>query len=161
MIIPVCSACVSVYEGNQSLGDTLHSAAMKRYPLKDYKFTVLDKAVKSHRIVKCYACDIKLSHFSSSYKVQAEPIKEEITYIEEPQVPYLEYNINVGSIVKVSHPITVLNPDEYFEIKFMEVKFQRMTNNTMRTRAWIRGDNTMWFAADMIVDVKEPKGVKN
>lgn len=56
--------------------------------------------------------------------------------------------IKVGSIVKVDHPITCLNPDEYFAIA--QIEFQSNPK-----KVWICGENTCWFNSDMIVDVKD------
>lgn len=54
----------------------------------------------------------------------------------------------VGSKVKVSHPITVLNPEEYFTITQIECEHNPK-------KVWICGENTCWFNSDMIVDVKD------
>ena len=56
--------------------------------------------------------------------------------------------ITIGSIVKVDHPQTVLNPDEYFRVEYMEYE-----PSLGKTR--IRGENTCWFNVNMILDVKE------
>lgn len=52
--------------------------------------------------------------------------------------------IAIGSRVKVDHPITVLNPDEYFEV--VDIKYDTGAN-----KCWIRGENTCWFNANMIL----------
>lgn len=59
-----------------------------------------------------------------------------------------QMNVKVGSKVKVSHPITVLNPDEYFTIT--QIEFE-----TNPKKIWICGKNTCWFNSDMIVDIKD------
>lgn len=53
----------------------------------------------------------------------------------------------VGKIVKVSHPITCLNPDEYFEV--VELQYDQYAD-----KVWIRGDNTCWFNIDMIMEIR-------
>lgn len=59
-----------------------------------------------------------------------------------------QMNVKVGSKVKVSHPITVLNPDEYFTIT--QIEFENYPK-----KIWICGENTCWFNSDMIVDIKD------
>jgi hypothetical protein len=56
--------------------------------------------------------------------------------------------ISIGSIVKIDHPTTVLNPDEYFTIT-------QMRYDTGCNKCWIAGENTCWFNTNMIVDIKE------
>lgn len=54
--------------------------------------------------------------------------------------------IKIGSVVSVSHPITVLNPEQYFAIA--QIEFDTVENKT-----WICGSNTCWFNANMITEV--------
>lgn len=61
-------------------------------------------------------------------------------------------NINIGSVVKVNHPITCLNPTEYFEI--VDMQYDLSLN-----RCAVRGKDTCWFGVTMIVDVKESENV--
>jgi hypothetical protein len=56
--------------------------------------------------------------------------------------------VQVGSFVKVSHPATVLNPQEYFAITHMKY-------DSTHDKCWIIGEHTCWFNANMIVDVME------
>lgn len=56
--------------------------------------------------------------------------------------------VTIGNVVKVSHPVTVLNPDEYFRI-------EEIRHDIADERTWIRGASTCWFSTKMIVDVKE------
>lgn len=60
----------------------------------------------------------------------------------------MSMQISIGSVVKVSHPVTCLNPDEYFQIA--EMRYDLASDKT-----WIRGENTCWFNANMILDVEE------
>lgn len=54
--------------------------------------------------------------------------------------------LEVGSKVKVSHPITCLNPEEFFTVVEMRTEI-------FPTKVWIRGENTCWFNANMIEDL--------
>lgn len=54
--------------------------------------------------------------------------------------------VKIGSKVKVNHPITCLNPDEYFEV--VDMQFDPITN-----RCSVIGANTCWFGGTMIVEV--------
>lgn len=49
--------------------------------------------------------------------------------------------------VKVDHPITCSNPSEYFEIK--QVKCE---GNPMNIKIYVRGEDTMWFNTNLILD---------
>lgn len=69
-------------------------------------------------------------------------------------LPYINKILDIGSVVKVNHPITCLNPNEYFEITQIEIRFERFTTGKIRCRPWIRGSETAWFNADMILDIK-------
>lgn len=51
--------------------------------------------------------------------------------------------IEVGTRVKANHPITVLNPEETFLVKYM--KFEQGRNV-----CFVRGDLTCWFRADQV-----------
>jgi hypothetical protein len=53
----------------------------------------------------------------------------------------------IGKFVKVDHPITCMNPTEYFEIKYVEAK-----GTPMDIRVSVRGENTMWFGTGLILD---------
>ena len=57
--------------------------------------------------------------------------------------------IKVGSIVKVNHPNAVINPTEYFEI--IEIEHDMC----VLPKTWVRGKDTCWFNANMILNVKE------
>lgn len=52
----------------------------------------------------------------------------------------------IGLKVSSSHPITCLNPTKYFKIKEINIE-----NNKL----YVRGENTMWFEADMITRYKD------
>lgn len=54
-------------------------------------------------------------------------------------------NIEVGSRVEADHPITSLNPTKTFIVK--EMKY-----DTGREKCYVRGEDTMWFATNMIKD---------
>ena len=56
--------------------------------------------------------------------------------------------VKVGSIVKVKHPNTVLNPTEYFEVVDMRY-------STISQSCSIIGNDTCWFGVTMIEDVKD------
>lgn len=47
----------------------------------------------------------------------------------------------IGTMVKSSHPQTVFNPDEYFEVKELEIN---------SNGAYARGENTCWFNVNML-----------
>lgn len=53
----------------------------------------------------------------------------------------------IGKKVKVDHPITVLNPDEFFEIKYV-----RIEGSVLEPRIYVRGETTMWFSSKLIID---------
>jgi hypothetical protein len=59
----------------------------------------------------------------------------------------VEDNCFMGKWVKVDHPQTCLNPDEYFQVK--EV---RIDGCPMEPKIYIRGENTCWFNSKTIVD---------
>ncbi len=63
-------------------------------------------------------------------------------------------DVKIGAWVKVDHPQTVANPDEYFQV--MEMRY-----NWVMKKISIRGENTCWFNANMIIDVKEERNVCN
>lgn len=48
-----------------------------------------------------------------------------------------------GAVVKSSHPITVLNPDEYFTV--IELRYEPGVN-----KFYARGEQTCWFNIDML-----------
>lgn len=56
--------------------------------------------------------------------------------------------VTIGSVVKVDHPITCLNPKEYFRVDYMRY-------DVSRNKTYLRGEDTCWFNADMILDVRE------
>jgi hypothetical protein len=49
--------------------------------------------------------------------------------------------LEIGTMVKADHPITCLNPTEYFEVTEVEVT---------STGARARGKNTCWFGTSML-----------
>lgn len=49
----------------------------------------------------------------------------------------------IGSMVKADHPVTCLNPTEWFAV--YEIKYEPVHN-----KFWVRGENTMWFNLNMI-----------
>lgn len=55
--------------------------------------------------------------------------------------------IEVGTRVKVDHPITCLNPDEYFIV--LELRY----DPTLK-KVSIRGEKTCWFNVNMVVDIE-------
>lgn len=54
---------------------------------------------------------------------------------------------NVGTKVKTEHPITPLNPSEYFEVTQREI--------SQSGRIAVRGKDTMWFGVGMLVHPNE------
>lgn len=52
-------------------------------------------------------------------------------------------NLLIGKRAKANHPITCLNPEEYFII--YEVKLENDDG-----RIFCRGENTCWFSANML-----------
>ncbi len=57
-------------------------------------------------------------------------------------------DVTIGSMVKVDHPITCVNPTEYFTVFEMRYDLERQ-------KLAVRGEDTCWFGSSMIVDVKE------
>lgn len=60
-------------------------------------------------------------------------------------------NIGVGDMVSVDYPITVLNPEQWFEIT--QIRIDLLTK-----KSWICGKNTCWFNSDMIMKCKPQHG---
>jgi len=59
-------------------------------------------------------------------------------------------NLLVGKLAKVNHPITIINPKEYFRI--YEVRIE--DDIEMDHRIYIRGKNTAWFGQESILIIK-------
>ena len=53
----------------------------------------------------------------------------------------------IGNWVKVDHPITCLNPTEFFQITKVKI-----SGSPMSPKICVRGENTMWFGIGLIVD---------
>lgn len=58
-------------------------------------------------------------------------------------------NVFLGKMVKVNHPITCLNPDEFFKIEYVEIE-----GSIEEPKIYIRGNKTMWFNSKLIIDVQ-------
>lgn len=61
--------------------------------------------------------------------------------------------INIGDKVKVDHPITSYNPEEYFTVVDIRI------DSSDGVKASIRGENTCWFSAKMVIDHKPKKEI--
>ena len=59
----------------------------------------------------------------------------------------MEDNCFLNKWVSVDHPKTCLNPDEYFQIKYVKVE-----GCPMDFKISIRGEKTCWFSSKSIVD---------
>lgn len=53
----------------------------------------------------------------------------------------------IGKYFKADHPITPLNPSEYNEIKYVNVKW---CPNKNRIVVYVRGEDTIWFSDSVI-----------
>jgi len=53
-------------------------------------------------------------------------------------------NALVGKIAKADHPITCINPEEYFEI--VEAKLDTYSGEV---KLYVKGENTCWFNSNM------------
>lgn len=56
-------------------------------------------------------------------------------------------NIFMGAMIKVDHPTTCLNPDEYFKVIAVNIE-----GNPMSPKIYVRGENTCWFSTTLILD---------
>jgi hypothetical protein len=54
--------------------------------------------------------------------------------------------VEVGSVVKVDHPQTCINPTEYFAVEKIRV-------DVTLNKCSVKGADTSWFGTSMIVDV--------
>lgn len=59
--------------------------------------------------------------------------------------------LEVGDMVKVDHPITVLNPTEWFKVTQISITIPDR-------RVSIRGDETCWFGLNMVIGVRNKHG---
>lgn len=57
----------------------------------------------------------------------------------------------IGTRVKVDHPITCGNPTEWFNISSIKFEHHHAKNEW---KVWVRGTSTMWFNADMILEAE-------
>jgi len=56
----------------------------------------------------------------------------------------------IGTRVRSSHPVTVLNPSEVFEVAELKISNGYLPDGTRGPTVYVRGGNTCWFHISMI-----------
>ena len=56
----------------------------------------------------------------------------------------------VGTRVRSSHPITVINPEEVFVVSELKLTYGKIFDDNFGLTIFVRGENTCWFNVNMI-----------
>lgn len=61
----------------------------------------------------------------------------------------------VGKKATADHPITCLNPEKVFEIKYVRTEIgHSMDIDGLECHVYVRGENTMWFHGKLVTVIE-------